>query len=118
MLSLLTPFIAQIKAYATGILVGLALVVLLGLGIKIGVLTHQRNIARSTVASQALTIQGYQIASDAARARVDVAVEKSEISDQKHAALITDLHASLPKTPDAALAWAIQSGKKINEATR
>lgn len=108
----------KLKAYGYAVVGVLLVAAFAALGAKIGVLTHQRNVALGKVQAQDLVIQGYQAASDAARARVAVAVEKSEITDEKHAALITDLHGSLPKTSDEALLWAVRSGAKINEATR
>jgi len=117
MFALLTPFFASLKAYALGIAAGVLLVAFGALGVKLALVSHQRNDARAQVVKLQATIQAYQAASDAARARVAAAVVTAELTQVHHAALMADLNTALPQSPDAALAWAVAAGKRI-EATR
>jgi len=111
-------FLARVKAYGQAVLGIMLLIAFLLAGISVVVMRHQRNVARAQAQALILTIKGYQTAADAARARVETAVARAEVSDLRHVALVGDLKASLPKTPEEAIAWAIKSGAKIGQETR
>jgi len=109
----LNPIDAELEAYDGAIKVVVALTLVCATALWITILTHQRNTARAEVAAQALTIKGYQLASQTAQAVANAHTAQAQAVGQQVAQVVQDLAKATPKTDDEARQWAIQAAGRI-----
>ena len=105
--------LATIKAYADLIIGAVALVVLVALGLYIHTLKAERDKALATVQSQALTIQGYALASKAAQDTITAHAQEAAEEGHQVATVVTNLQSTVPKTDEEARQWALKAAGVI-----
>ena len=105
--------LSALKTYAN-LIIGVVVVVLMAAtGIYIHVLKGHLDSARATVQSQALTIQGYALASQAAQASIAAHVQEATAQGQQVASVVASLQTTVPKTDEEARQWALKAAEVI-----
>ena len=109
----LDPIEAEMEAYegAAKVIIGVLLVA--GLALWIAIVYHQRNTARAEVAAQAVTIKGYQLASQTAQAVASAHSAQAQAEGKQVAQVVADLAKATPKTDDEARQWALAAAGRI-----
>ena len=105
--------LTTIKAYAN-IIIGIVFVVaLVAFGIYVHTLKAERDKALLTVQSQALTIQGYALASKAAQDTITAHAQEAAEEGHQVATVVTNLQSTVPKTDEEARQWALKAAGVI-----
>jgi len=102
-----------IKTYASLIAGALLVVTVVGTLLYIKTLKLKIKVANTTIASQAVTIQGYALTSKIAQDVLTAHVSEATAKRNDTAALVVALQTTIPKTDEEARVWALQAAGRI-----